>query len=104
LEERAEGGGAGDAFAGRLQEHGVWGIELQDRFELFGAKVLDPGFADFGEGYDSRGSRGGGGGAGKSWREDGGEGQKRYGSPARVEELRRFGGRMEATFMAAPIN
>jgi hypothetical protein len=28
-----------------LEENGVWGIELQDGFELFGAKVLDPGFA-----------------------------------------------------------
>jgi hypothetical protein len=33
-----------------LEENGVWGIELQDGFELFGAKVLDPGFADLGEG------------------------------------------------------
>jgi len=75
LEEGAEGGGAGDTFAGGLQEDGVQGIELQDGFELFGAKVLDPGFADSGEGYDSRGL---GGGGGKCRCEDGGEGQERY--------------------------
>ena len=54
LEEGAQGGGAGEAFAGRLQENGVWGIKLQDGFELFGAKVLDPGFADFRKSCDSR--------------------------------------------------
>ena len=43
LEEGAQGGGAGEAFAGRLQKNGVWGIKLQDGFELFGAKVLDLG-------------------------------------------------------------
>ena len=82
LEERAEGGGAGDAFAGGLEEDGVWGIELQDGFELLGAKVLDPGFADFGKGYESRGLGGGGGGGAKSQWQDGGEGQERYGGAA----------------------
>jgi hypothetical protein len=53
LEEGVEGGGAGDAIAGGLEEDGVRGIELQYGFQLFGAKVLDPGFADFGEGYES---------------------------------------------------
>ena len=72
------------AFAVGLEESGVWGIELQDGFELFGAKVLDPGFADFGEGYDSRGL--GGGGGGKSRRQDGGEGQKRHGGATRAGE------------------
>jgi hypothetical protein len=47
LEEGAQGGGAGEAFAGRLQENGVWGIKLQDGFQLFGAKALHPGCADF---------------------------------------------------------
>jgi hypothetical protein len=73
LEEGAEGGGAGDAFAGGLEEDGVWGIDLQDGFELFGAKISDPGFADFGEGYESRGLGGGGGGGGKGQCENGGE-------------------------------
>ena len=79
LEEVAEGGGARDPFAVGLEEDGVWGIELQDGFELFGAKVVDPGLADFGEGYDRRGLGGGAGGRGKSWREKGGEGQDRCG-------------------------
>src|SRR5713101_8160744 len=86
LEEGAEGGGARDAFAGGLEEDGVWGIELQDGFELFGAKVVDPGFADLGEGYDSRGLGGGGGGGGKSRCENGGEGQERYGGAAQAGE------------------
>jgi len=50
LEERADGGRTGDAFAGGLEKDGVWGIELQDGFELFSAKVLDPGFSDFDKG------------------------------------------------------
>jgi len=38
LDEGAQGGGTGEAFAGRSQENGVWGIKLQDGFELFGAR------------------------------------------------------------------
>jgi hypothetical protein len=86
LEEGAQGGGAGKAFAGRLQENGVWGIKLQDGFQLFGAKVLDPGFADFRKSCDSRGLRLGGGGWGKIRCADGGTGQERYGSAARAGE------------------
>ena len=41
LEEGAKCGGAGDAFAVRLQEDGVCCIELQDGFELLSVKVLD---------------------------------------------------------------
>jgi len=37
LEEGGQGGGADDAFAGGLEEDGVWGVELQDGFELLGA-------------------------------------------------------------------
>jgi hypothetical protein len=76
LEKGAEGSRAGDAFAGGLEEDGVWSVGLQDGFELFGAKVLDPGFADTGKGFESRGSGGGGGGGRKSRPEDGGEGQE----------------------------
>src|ERR1700731_3595193 len=43
LEEGAKGRRARDAFAGGLEERGVRGVELQNGFELFGAKVLDPG-------------------------------------------------------------
>lgn len=82
LEERAEGGGPGDAFAGGLEEDGVWSIKLQDGFELFGSKVLDPGFADPGEGHDSRRLSAGSGRGRKSRCEDGGEGQERYGGAA----------------------
>src|SRR5260370_11662098 len=52
LEEGAEGGGAGDAFTGGLEEDGVWSIELHDGFELVGSKVLDPSFTHVGHGYD----------------------------------------------------
>jgi len=51
LEEGAEGGGASDAFA--IEEGGVGGVELQDGLELFGAEILEPGLADFGEVYES---------------------------------------------------
>ena len=74
LQKAAQGGGAGEAFAGRLQENGVWGIKLQDGFELFAAKVLDPGFADFRKCCDSRRLRRGGGGWGKTRRADSGTG------------------------------
>jgi hypothetical protein len=79
LEQGAQGGGAGPAFAGRLQKIGVWGIKLQDGFELFGAKVLDPGFADFRKSCDSRRLRrdGGGGAWGKIRCSDSGTGQER---------------------------
>jgi len=60
LQKAAQGGGAGEAFAGGWQENGVWGIKLQDGFELFGAKVLDPGFADLRKSCDSRRLRRGG--------------------------------------------
>ena len=90
LEEGAERGRARDAFASGLEEDGVWGIEVQDGFQLFGAKVLDPGFADFGEGDESRGLTGGNGGGGKCLCEDGGEGQQPYGGAARTVESRRF--------------
>jgi len=90
LEKGAERGGPSDAFAGGLQEDGVWCIELQDRFELFGVKILDPGFANFGEGYDSRGLRSGGGR--KTRCEDGSERQERYGCAARAWGKRRFVG------------
>jgi len=86
LEECAEGGGACDTFAGWLEEDGVWSIELQDGFELFGAKILDPDFADFGEGYDSRGLGSRRGGGGKSRCKHGGEGQERHGRAARPGE------------------
>jgi hypothetical protein len=85
LEEGSEGGGARNTLAVGLEEDGIWGIELQDGFELFGAKVVDPGLADFGEGYDSRGL-GVGGGGGQSWCEKGGEGQERCGGAARAGE------------------
>ena len=52
LEQGTQGGGAGNAIAVRLKEHGICCIKLQDRFDLFGAKVLHPGFADFGDGGD----------------------------------------------------
>jgi hypothetical protein len=91
LEEGTKGGGASDAFASGLEEDGVWGIKLQDRFELFGAKVLDPGFAELSEGYQSRGLGSGEGCGGKSRREDGGEGQEHYGSATRTGESRQFG-------------
>ena len=84
LEEGAEGGGARNTLAVGLEEHGVWGIELQDGFELFVAKVVDPGFADFGEGHDRRGLGGGAGGREKSWCEKRGEGQDRCGGAARA--------------------
>ncbi len=87
LEEGAQGGGAGEAFAGRLQKNGVWGIKLQDGFELFGAKVLDPGFADFRKSCDSRRLRRDRGGWEKLVRcADSGTGQRRYGGAARAGE------------------
>jgi len=86
LEEGAEGGRAGDAFPGGLEEDGVWGIELQDGFELFSAKVLDPGFADIGESNESRGLGRRAGGGVKSRCEDSGQDQESYGGVARAEE------------------
>src|SRR5271155_5233590 len=47
LEEAAYPRGAADAFARGLEEDGVRGIKPQDGFQLFGAKVLHPGLADF---------------------------------------------------------
>lgn len=92
LEEGAEGGGAGDAFAVGLQEDGVRGVELQDGIELLGAKGLDPGFADLGEVRKSGGLRRGAGGRGKAWREDGREGQDSDGGAERTKDARRFDG------------
>ena len=73
LEERAKRRGARDAFACRLQKNRVGSIELQDRFELLGAKILDPGFAKSGEGYKSRGLGRRSGVGREGWREEGGE-------------------------------
>ena|ERR1700736_1942728 len=53
LEQGAESGGSGDPIAVGLKEDGVRRIKLQNGFELFGAKVLHPRFADFGDGCDS---------------------------------------------------
>jgi hypothetical protein len=86
LKESAEGGRAGDAVAVGLQEDGVGSVELEHGLELLGAKVLNPGFAEFGESDDGGGLRSGGGGAGKSWSEDGGEGENGDGGAARVAE------------------
>jgi len=72
LEESAEGSGAGNLFAGGLEEYGVRGIEVQNGFEPFGAKVLDPRFANLGEGYESRGLGSGPDGVDKGRREDDG--------------------------------
>jgi hypothetical protein len=82
LEERAEGGGPGDAFACGLEEDGVWSIELQDGFELLSAKVLDPGFTDSGESHDSRGLGAGSGRGRKCRGEHASEGHEGNGGPA----------------------
>jgi hypothetical protein len=66
-----------------LQKNGVWGIKLQDGFELFAAKVLHPGFTDFRKSCDSRRLRRGGGGRGKIRCADSGPGQERYGGASR---------------------
>ena len=83
LKEVPESSGTGDALPVGLEKDAVCGIELQNGFELFRAKVLDSGFAQFGEGFESRGPGSGGCGAGKARCEEGGEGQERYDSLGR---------------------
>src|SRR5579863_7565358 len=57
LEQRTRRRRAGDAFAVELQERRVCSIKLQDRFELFRAQVLHPGFTKLGECFQSCGLR-----------------------------------------------
>lgn len=85
LEQGAERGGAGDAFARGLEEHGLWCIELQYGLKLFRSKVLDPGFADLGEGCDRRGL-GGGDGRNNSRSQEAAEHRERNGGAAQPEE------------------